>query len=216
MTASTLFDTLGIKIEPTNFDQALALEKVKNGEIAAMVYVAGKPTDLFRKIEAGGNLRFLPVPLTPELLQIYLPSSLTHADYPGLIAEGQSTDTVAVGAVMAVYNWDPNNERYKRVAAFVHAFFNAFSEFLKPPRHQKWQEVNLATQLPGWTRFQPAQTWLVRRTTTAGAGYDLSLKNSFEEFLAFMREPRFYEPAEPGSSVLALPRLAQTTARAVG
>jgi uncharacterized protein len=188
MTASTLFDALGLKIETTNFDQALALEKVKNGEIAAMVYVDGKPTDLFREIEADANLHFVPVPLTPDLLQTYLPSSLTHADYPRLIPEGQSTDTVAVGTVMAVYNWDPNSERYKRVAAFVDAFFDGFEEFLKAPRHPKWQEVNLAAELPGWTRFQPAQDWLDRRTTTAGAGYDIALRNSFEEFLAFMNE----------------------------
>jgi TRAP transporter TAXI family solute receptor len=188
MTASTLFDALGLKIETTNFDQALALEKLKNGEIAAMVYVVGKPTDLFRKIEAGDNLHFVQVPLTADLLQTYLPSSLTHADYPGLIRDDQTTDTVAVGAVMAVYNWDPNSERYKRVAAFVDAFFERFGEFLKAPRHPKWQEVNLAAELPGWTRFQPAQDWLDRQTTTAGAGYDIALRNSFEEFLAFINE----------------------------
>jgi TRAP transporter TAXI family solute receptor len=188
MTASTLFDALGLKIETTNFDQALALEKLKNGEIAAMVYVVGKPTDLFRKIEAGDNLHFVQVPLTADLLQTYLPSSLTHADYPGLIRDDQTTDTVAVGAVMAVYNWDPNSERYKRVAAFVDAFFERFGEFLKAPRHPKWQEVNLAAELPGWTRFQPAQDWLDRQTTTAGAGYDIALRNSFEEFLAFIDE----------------------------
>jgi uncharacterized protein len=56
ITASTLFDALGLKVETTNFDQALAVEKVKNGEIAATVFVDGKPTDLFRKIEAGANL----------------------------------------------------------------------------------------------------------------------------------------------------------------
>ena len=52
----------------------------------------------------------------------------------------------------------------------------------------KWQEVNLAAELPGWTRFPAAQEWLDRRPTTAGAGYDLALKNSFEEFLAFINE----------------------------
>ena len=77
MTASTLFDALGLKVETTNFDQALALEKVKNGEIAAIVFVAGKPTDLFRKIEAGANLHFVPVPLTAELA----------ADLPAVLAD---------------------------------------------------------------------------------------------------------------------------------
>ena len=48
--------------------------------------------------------------------------------------------------------------------------------------------MNLAAPLPGWTRFRPAQEWLDRRSTPAGAGYDLALKNSFEEFLAFINE----------------------------
>ena len=188
ITAQTLFETLGLKVETTNFDQALALEKVKNGEIAAVVYVAGKPTDLFRRIEPGADLHFVPVPPTADLLQTYLPSLLTHDDYPGLIPDGQSADTVAVGAVLAVYNWDPHSERYKRVAAFVDAFVGQFEEFLKPPRHPKWQEVNLAAEVPGWTRFQPVQDWLDRQTKTAGVGYDIALKSSFEEFLAFMSE----------------------------
>lgn len=186
ITAQTLFDTLGLKVEATNFDQALALEKLKNNEIAAIIYVAGKPTDLFRNIEPGAKLHFVPISLTPDLLQIYLPSLLTHDDYPGLIPSGETTDTVAVGAVLAVYNWDPANERYKRVAGFVEAFFDGFAEFLKPPRHPKWQEVNLAAEVPGWTRFQPAQDWLDRRTKPTGAGYDIALKSSFDEFLTFM------------------------------
>lgn len=193
MTASALFGALGLQVEETHFDQTTALDKLSNGEIAAMIYVAGKPVDLFSAIkpELGKpelGLHFLPVPLSAELLQTYLPSSLGHADYPGLIADGQSLDTVAVGAVMAVYNWDPNNERYQRVAAFVRAFFDNIGEFLTPARHPKWREVNLAAELPGWTRFQPAQDWLDRRTTTAGAGYQIGLKSSFDEFMAFMKE----------------------------
>jgi uncharacterized protein len=193
MTAATLFDSLGVAIQPTNFDQALAIEKLKQGEIAAMVFVAGKPTELFRKIGAGDALHFVPVPLTAELLDLYLPSSLDHADYPGLIGEGQPTETVAVGAVMAVFNWDRKNERYKRVGSFVNAFFDNFTEFLKPPRHPKWKEVNLAATLPGWTRFQPAEDWLKTRPAGSGvgpssAGTDTTLKNSFAEFMKFIEE----------------------------
>ena len=185
-TASVLFGTLGIKVEETHFDQALALEKLKNGEIEGMVYVAGKPAELFRKIDQRGPLHFVPVPLTPELLQIYLPSSLGHADYPGLLAEGESTDTAAVGAVMAVYNWEPNSDRYKPVTAFVQAFFEKFEEFLKPPRHPKWQEVNIAATVSGWTRFKPAEEWLDRQLGPSGASVDRDLKASFEEFVAFI------------------------------
>ncbi|MBK8209895.1 MAG: hypothetical protein IPK78_07800 [Rhodospirillales bacterium] len=62
MTSATLFRALGLKVEPTNFDQALALEKLKDGEIAAMVLSPASRLDLFRKIEPGSALHFLPVP----------------------------------------------------------------------------------------------------------------------------------------------------------
>jgi hypothetical protein len=49
------------------------------------------------------------------------------------------------------------------VARFVDAFFSKFDQFQQPPRHPKWREVNLTAEVPGWTRFQPAQDWLVRQ-----------------------------------------------------
>lgn len=208
-TAATLFSALGLTVEQTNFDQPLALEKLKNGEIAAMVYVAGKPTGLFYNIERGSGLHFVPIPLNAELLHVYMPSSLTSNDYPSLIDETRPIDTVAVGAVMAVYNWERDSERYRRTAAFVNAFFDQFEAFLKPPRHPKWQEVNLATELPGWTRFAPAQQWLDRRPSTVGAGYDLALKNSFDEFLKFMEIARGRGGGEPRDSDALFERFLQ-------
>src|SRR5260221_473832 len=58
LTASVLFDRLGIKVEPTAFDQASALDKLKRGEIAALAYVAGKPTRLFQSVRAEDGLKF--------------------------------------------------------------------------------------------------------------------------------------------------------------
>lgn len=160
MTASLIFDTLGIAVEPTTHDQALALELLRDGEIAALVYVAGKPTQLFRELGDDDPVHFLDIPYTPELLETYVPSQLVHADYPAVIPEEEPVDTVAVGAVMAVYNWPPDSARYHKVARFVEAFFGSFDQFLEPPRHAKWQEVNLTAEVPGWTRFAPARQWL--------------------------------------------------------
>ena len=78
---------------------------MQHGEIAALVYLAGKPTDLFRRIESNSNLHFVPMPVTAELLQIYLPSSLTHNDYPALVADGLAelpVGTAGVGARVEV------------------------------------------------------------------------------------------------------------------
>lgn len=188
MTASTVFDILGIAVEPTTDDYALALEKLAAGEIAAMIYVAGKPTDIFSRIPQDSGLHFLPVPLTGTLMETYFPSNLSHRDYPNLVAEGEDVETIAIGAVMAVYNWTPDQDRYAKVAKFVEAFFGSFEEFLKPPRHQKWQEVNLAAVVPGWTRFPAAQNWLDARPREAAAVYDPELRAAFETFVQFIKE----------------------------
>ncbi|HEY0524787.1 MAG TPA: TAXI family TRAP transporter solute-binding subunit, partial [Stellaceae bacterium] len=131
MTASLVFERLGIAIEQTNDDQALALEKLKNGQIAALAYVTGRPARLFRDVGGADGLHFLSVPMNPALLETYLPSQLTHEDYPLIVADGAPVETVAVGAVMAVYNWAPESDRYRKVARFVDAFFGNFSAFLQ-------------------------------------------------------------------------------------
>ena len=185
MTASLIFDRLGITVEPTTDDQALALEKLRAGEIAALVYVAGKPTRLFTDIKAADGLHFLPVQPTPELLETYLPSRLGSADYPMLIEPGQDVETVAVSAVMAVYNWEAGHDRNRKVSRFIDAFFGRFGEFLEPPRHAKWKEVNLAAEVPGWTRFAPAGAWLRQNPVPQEEPTDaIALRESFRTFIA--------------------------------
>jgi TRAP transporter TAXI family solute receptor len=181
MTTSIVFGRLGVPVQQTNFDQALALEKLKQGEIAALVYIAGKPARLFRDLRAEDELHFVPIPASAELLDTYLPAQLTHEDYPVAVPNGGTVETVAVGAVMAVYNWAPNTERYGKVARFIDAFFGHFDAFLEPPRHPKWKEVNLAARVPSWTRFAAAENWLERETTVASG--NSPLRKDFETFL---------------------------------
>ena len=67
------------------------------------------------------------------------------------------------------------------------AFFSRFDEFQQPPRHPKWREVNLTAEVPGWTRFQPAQDWLVRQTTAGTAGGATQAR--FNAFLSSQANP---------------------------
>ena len=161
ITASTLFDTLKIGVEPTYYDQATALEKLKNGEIGALAYVAGKPVTLFEKIAAAENLRLLAVDYSAGLLDTYPPATISHQDYPNLIPGNEEIRTVAVSAVLAVYQWNPRRfKRHKKVADFATYFLEHLNEFQKPPRHPKWREVSLSATLPGWTRFPAVEQWL--------------------------------------------------------
>ncbi|MCK8782990.1 TRAP transporter substrate-binding protein [Roseomonas sp. NAR14] len=157
MTGSLLFEALRIPVRPAHDSQDVALQKLRAGEIAALAYVAGKPARLFAPLGADSGLHFLPVPLAAPLLETYLPSQLGPAEYPGLVPPEQPVETVAVGAAMAVYAWQPGSDRHRRVARFVAALNEKFPTLQRPPRHPKWREVNLAAQVPGWTRFSPEQ-----------------------------------------------------------
>ena len=153
MTAGLIFDRLNIPVQFHNDVQDVALQRLRSGEIAAILYVAGKPARLFSNIGADTGLHFLPIPPTAELLQTYLPSQLGHDIYPNLVPEGPPVETLAVGAVLAAFGWQPGTERHRKVVRFYEAFTAKFDEFLHPPRHPKWREVNLAAQVPGWKKF---------------------------------------------------------------
>lgn len=141
--------------------QVEAIEKVKSGEIAATALIAGKPVGLMSRLSRDDGLHLVPLPYPALLLGDYMPAGFSHEDYPGLVAPGQTVDTVAVGTVMIAYNWPRTSaDRYRRVERFVAAFFAKIAEFQKPPRHVKWREVNIAATLPNWTRLPAAQEWL--------------------------------------------------------
>lgn len=183
VTASKVFETLGVQPEPVTGDLAMALEKVKSGEIAGMVYVGGKPARLFRDVEADSGLHFLPVPFTPELLETYMPSRLSNKDYPTLVGSEGDINTVTVGSAMIAFNWKPDTERYRNLSRFVETFFNKFDEFKKAPRHGKWTEVSLTSRIPGWTRFGAAEEWLRKNGAGGKMFTETEVESAFRKFL---------------------------------
>jgi TRAP transporter TAXI family solute receptor len=176
VTALTVFERLGIKPNAVYIEQRIALEKLKNGEIDAVIVVGGKP---YKAVGAFKDDRFhlVTVDYDKPLQTDYLPASLSAKDYPNLIAEGERVDTIAVPAVLAAYNWGPNTDRYRKLALFVDAFFTKFPTFQNPPFHPKWKEVSLSAPLAGWNRLPAAQQWLDQH------GIEPVARNRFDEFL---------------------------------
>jgi len=183
VTGPLVFQLLKLRVEPTSFDNALALEKLRSGEIAAMGFVAGKPAPLFANPRLGAGLHFVSIPLENDLLQDYLPSRLTAEDYPNLVKGQDAVDTVAVGTVLLVAPIAPETERYRNISNFVDAFFTQFPKLLEAPRHPKWREVNLAAELPGWRRFPAADAWLKKNATSGPVIAEPELRDIFAKFL---------------------------------
>lgn len=160
ITARDVFGLLGVAVNEVNLTQADAITAIKNGEIAATVVFSGKPAGIFSHVTAADNLHLVEIPYTRTLENIYLPGQLEQALYPNLIDKGRTIQTIAVDSVLITNNWPPASDRYRRVAKFVESLFSRFAEFKKPPRHPKWQEVDLNKELPGWQRFPAAEELL--------------------------------------------------------
>jgi TRAP-type uncharacterized transport system substrate-binding protein len=176
VTALTVFERLGMKPKVVYIEQRIALEKLKAGEIDAVIVCGGKP---YKSVSGFQDDRFhlVTVDYEKQLQGDYLPARLTAKDYPNLISDQEQVDTIAVPAVLAAYNWAPNTDRYRKLSQFVDAFFTKFPIFQNPPFHPKWKEVSLSAPLADWQRFPAAEQWLDQHGVRPVA------RDRFEEFL---------------------------------
>jgi TRAP transporter TAXI family solute receptor len=177
VTVLTVAERLGLKANWLYIEQRIAMEKLKAGELDAVIVVGGKPYKSVSTFNNDGRFHLVKVDYDKPLQQDYLPATLTAKDYPNLIAEGETVDTIAVPALLAAYNWAPNTDRYRKLAAFVDAFFTKFPQFQNPPFHPKWKEVSLAAPLASWQRLPAAQQWLDTH------GIEPVARGRFDDFL---------------------------------
>lgn len=185
---------LNINVTEVNMGQSDGFEALKSGKIAATFLIAGKPAGSFGRFKLEPGMKLLTVPYVEALENDYFPSRLTHQDYPNLISQGQTVNTVAVGAVLATINWQSGSDRYRRVSKFTEALFAKFGQFKVAPRHPKWKEISLATELTGWTRFPTAKAQLdtivaaevatKRAQPAAATAAAPPSRKTFEQFLA--------------------------------
>jgi TRAP transporter TAXI family solute receptor len=160
MTSAIVFAAEDLQVNPTYLSNSEGLAALKAGTVDAAIFVAGKPTSLFREIQAGSGLHFLNVDYSKALEETYLDATLTNKDYPNLIKDGEKVETVAVGAVMAAYNWKKGSSRYERTETFVRRMFEGLPVLRSDAYHPKWKEVDINGKVPGWQRFSAADEWI--------------------------------------------------------
>src|SRR5947209_5664061 len=184
LTGTIVFQRLGVQVEQVLYDNPTALQKLKTGELAALVRVIGKPIDFFAKIPPNSGLHFVPIPFSKAFADYYTVGELTKQAYPTLVTEGDRVDTIGVPAVLAVFNWPRNTDRYLRVQKFVEALLTKWDKFQQPPRHPKWRDVNLAATVPGWTRDVIADQMLERLGARPSATAPEEISRDFQAFLS--------------------------------
>src|ERR1700761_3239381 len=157
-----IFSLLNIVVDNQFIPHPVALEQLKRGEIAAVVFVTSKPVDAFVKTKWEEGFKFLPVEFGPKFQDYYQASSLDSSDYPNLVPKGESVPTIAVPTILASFNWPADSSRYERVARFVDELFSRIDKLRAPGFDAKWKDVSLTTPVPGLERFKGAQDWLAR------------------------------------------------------
>jgi TRAP-type uncharacterized transport system substrate-binding protein len=163
-----IFSRMGLDVDKTFIPHPVALEQMKRGEMAAVVFITSKPIDAFLKGKWDPGFKFLPVGYDARFEDYYLPTTIEATDYPNLLANGERIETIAVPTILTAYNWRNNTDRYRRVSRFVEHLFGRIDKLQAPGFDAKWKDVNLNAKVPGLDRFQAAQEWLNANTAKVG------------------------------------------------
>jgi TRAP-type uncharacterized transport system substrate-binding protein len=158
-----IFSRLGLDVEKTFIPHQVALEQMRKGEIAAVVFITSKPVDAFVRGRWDPGFKFLPVPYDSKFEDYYLPAALDAAEYPNLIKQGERVTTIAVPTALVAFNFPARSNRYERLARFVEYLFSRIETLQQPGFDPKWKSINLAAAVPGLARFPAAQAWLDRQ-----------------------------------------------------
>lgn len=183
-TGPIVFERNGVTPKFVFVNNKIGLEKMKTGEFAAIFHNGGKPNPLFANLKPESGYKLLPIPFDEKFADYYVPSLFTHDDYPALIKEGETIETLGIPVVLAVYNWQPGTPRYRKVERFIKYYFRNFDQLRKPPFHPKWKGINLGAIVPGWTRFPPAQRVLDKMSAEARVGSTTNVNATAAQELA--------------------------------
>ena len=118
ITATQLFKLLNLPATLTNEPPDAAIGRLRRGEIGAVAFVGGKPAPLLRMLPTFG-LHLLSIPLTPEVVGAYVPTRLSATDYPGLLPDATSIDTVAIGTGLFVGPVARDSDGYRKIAMMI-------------------------------------------------------------------------------------------------
>ena len=166
ITASIILSQLDLAVQPTGFDASIALDKLKRGEISGAFFIGGKPMPLLQEIGDDSGLHMLSVPFV-QYADSYRSAALDGGDYPNLITVDDEVQTIAVRTALLTYAWRPGSPRYDSLATFSDRLFSHLRELHQNGYHPKWREVDPTSEISGWTRFDPARSWVENNLGTA-------------------------------------------------
>lgn len=128
-----------------------ALRAVADGKADAAILVGHRPMPELVSLGNANGLHLIAISVPSEFSDVWAPSLISHADYPGLVAEDHPVETVSAALTLAVVNWKKGTAQYERARALADALFAALA-----PSAAADSGLNLAAGVPGWSRHAAA------------------------------------------------------------
>src|SRR3977135_963249 len=138
-----IFSRLGLDVEKTFIPHQVALQQMRKGDVAAVVFITSKPVAAFLRGRWEPGFKFLPVTYDSKFEDYYQPAALDVADYPALIKPGERLSTISVPTVLVSYNWPVRSARYRRVARFTDYLFTRVDKLQVAGFDPQWKTINL-------------------------------------------------------------------------
>lgn len=163
LTATLMLASAGIEpAEEVEIDTAEALAALRDRQVDAMFYVAGRPAKLFAsEVSAADGFHLVPI-TDPLVRQLYQSTVIPAATYAW---QAEDVPTVAVRAVLMTYDYARPNAYHRAACATVGKVARMIAsnlEWLRGPGrgHPKWQEADLDAGLVSWERSRCAEAGL--------------------------------------------------------
>ena len=176
ITGTVVMDVLGLQVEPVFAKTVAGLAKLRSGEVSALLFLlhtdenAGNPGHYLPaglramyRFDDKENFHVLELPESEALSAIYSADTLTSADMPGVIEEGESINAYRVDTILAAYRWRDTNPRYVKIKNFVNALVDTTEHLRTGPQRKFWRELDVERAVPGVERLAVVDVVLVER-----------------------------------------------------
>jgi ABC-type amino acid transport substrate-binding protein len=151
-TAMTLFNLLGINVV---LHAGVDLDNFNVESFDGILLLGDELARARLSAQARRDLQVMPIGFAPPLRATYRPAVIEPNELAG-VAVAESTETVSVSTLLAVYNWTSAQPRYADVSAFSTRLFAALAR-LRQNASSVWRQADVNAQIAGWSRYSAAQ-----------------------------------------------------------
>jgi len=165
LTGEVLLDTYGMKLDKSYLDPKDALDRLKQKQLDAMVFVGGAPVPLFKNL--GSGFRFVDLPRNESLETTYARKTLDRTLYSWTIP----TETYTVASVLM--GRDTKDQLYaQNIQKLILSVLSNQAQ-LKASGHEKWKSSRINMPL-SYYGYGPANDAIKLYEQLKSLGYKIS------------------------------------------